>query len=349
MAGIFVSHAARDQELAEAVVELLQLGSGVPADQIFFASGPGMRVPTGSRFNEYIRGEVEDASLVVAILSPAFRESAFSIAEVGAAWVMQGNFFPLTVPDFGHRDLEGVLIGVQVQSLDDPQALAELHDRVCEALGLGTNTTRWAKQQAKFLARLGDLMTRLDGPRMVGHDQLEAVERERDGAQSALGEAESEKRALEERFEALRIAKTKEEAVAATAPADQEAQFDELRSRARDALGELPRAVQSAIAFHVRGEEMPIPSRWEDQYGAEEVVDALREGYLEEGTAETVTPATDIRLVESALEAVTALQNFFAESTEEFDEHFKERFGAPPDLRKGLVWNAVVGPRRGLF
>ena len=176
MAKIFVSHAVRDQELAEAVVELLQLGSGVSGDQIFFSSGPGMGVPTGSRFNEYIRKEVEDAALVVAILSPAFRESAFSTAEVGAAWVLQGNFFPMTVPGYGHRDLDGVLIGVQVPPLDDPQALAELHDRACAALNFAGDTTRWANQQAKFLARLEDLAARLDGPRLIPYEQLEEIE-----------------------------------------------------------------------------------------------------------------------------------------------------------------------------
>lgn len=346
MAKIFVSHAVRDQELAEAVVELLQLGSGVPPDQIFFSSGPGMRVPAGSRFNEYIRKEVEDAALVVAIVSPAFRESAFSIAEVGAAWVLQGNFFPLTVPGFGHRDLDGVLIGVQVQPLDDPQALAELHDRACDALDLPRDTTRWANQQAKFLARLDDLASRLDGPKFVPHDQIEAVEAERDGAQSALKESESERRKLEERLEAVRLAKTPQEAIEAAAPADQEAQFNELRTSAKDALAELPRTVQAAIAFHLRGEEMPIPNRFDDQYGADEVLDAMREGYLEEGSGETVVPANDVQVVENALKAVTALQDFFGLTSQEFDEHFKQRFGASPDLRKGLVWEALLANRR---
>jgi TIR domain-containing protein len=92
MPGIFVSHATRDRELVEAVVELLQLGSGVPTEQIFYSSGAGTGVPAGARFNSYIRSKVEESSLVIAIISPAFQESAFSIAEVGAAWVLEENF-----------------------------------------------------------------------------------------------------------------------------------------------------------------------------------------------------------------------------------------------------------------
>lgn len=346
MPEIFVSHATRDQELAEAVVELLQLGSGVPGNQIFYASGAGMGVPAGARFNEYIRSKAEEASLVIAIVSPAFQESAFSIAEVGAAWMLQANFFPLTVPGFTHRDLEGVLVGVQVQSLDDPKALAELHDRVCEALDLTGDTTRWTTQQAKFLARLDDLVARLDGPKKVPYEDLTRAENERDGTQAALQESESQMKALEERFETLREAKTREEAVAAAAPADEEAHFNELRDSARGALRELPRAVQTAISFDIRSEEMPIPSRWDDAYGAEEVEEALRSGYLYEGSGESVLPDSAIRVVANALDAVRALQDFFEGSSEEFDEHFKELFGAPPDLRKGLVWEALLGSRR---
>lgn len=344
---IFVSHAVRDQEIAEAVVELLQLGSGVPGDQIFFSSGSGMGVPAGSRFNEHIRAEVKQASLVVAILSPAFRESAFSIAEIGAAWVLQSNFFPLMVPSFGHSDLDGVLVGVQVQSLDAPEALAELDDRARQALGLSGETTRWAKQQAKFLARLGDLSSRLDGPSLVPYEQLQGLETERDGAQSALKDAEAEKREIGERLQAVLNAKSAEEAVAVSLPAGQEARFEQLRATAKSALGELPRAVQSAIACDVRGEQMPVPSRFDDQHGFEEITENLRDGYLEEGSDENVVPARDVRVVEAAIEAVYALQDFFDEAGEEFEANFKQRFGAPPDLKKGLVWNEILANRRG--
>lgn len=345
MPGIFISHATRDQELVEAVVEFLLLGSGVSGDQIFYSSGAGTGVPAGARFNSYIRSRVEDSSLIVAIISPSFQESAFSTAEVGAAWVLEENFFPLMVPGYSHHELEGVLVGVQVPPLNSAEALAELHDRVCDALGLEKKTARWMSQQAKFLARLGDLVDRLEGPIKVKYEELQRVESERDGAQAALTESEVEKLELARRFEDLRRAKTREEAAAISVSDDEEALFKELRVRARDALGELPRVVRAAISFDIRSDEMPIPSRWDDEYGADEVAEALRSGHLYKGSGETVLPDSDIRSVEEALAAVGALQDFFMESSEEFDANFKERYGAPPDLKKGLVWEALLEGR----
>src|SRR4051794_18557507 len=98
--GIFISHASEDAALAAAVVEtLLIVGSGVSREDIFFSSGAGTKVPAGEGFQEYIRKRVKGAALVVAVITPKFVESAFCLAEVGAAWIKTGKLFPLAVPD----------------------------------------------------------------------------------------------------------------------------------------------------------------------------------------------------------------------------------------------------------
>jgi hypothetical protein len=248
------------------------------------------------------------------------------------------------VPGFSHRDLEGVLVGVQVPSLDDPDALGELRDRVSDALGLKGNTSRWNKEQAKFLARLDGLVERLEGARKVPFEDLERANSERDGAQEALKEVENERRELEERFEELKKAKTREEALEVALPKEEQARFEALRMAAQARLKKLPRVVRTAISYSLRSEEMPRPSRWDDDIGADEVARAERDGYLCDGAGDSVLPDTDVMAVADAVAAVRELQYFFDnEVSEEFDEGFKREHGAPPDLARGIVWDALFG------
>ena len=59
MPGIFLSHASDDRDVADALVGLLRLGSNVSRERIFYSSGAGTGVPVGTRFNEYIRSQVD--------------------------------------------------------------------------------------------------------------------------------------------------------------------------------------------------------------------------------------------------------------------------------------------------
>ncbi len=70
---IFVSHAVADAELAPAFVRLLQLGAGVPADDIFYSSRHG-DVPNGAFFVQHILAELTSTALVVALVSRALLE-----------------------------------------------------------------------------------------------------------------------------------------------------------------------------------------------------------------------------------------------------------------------------------
>lgn len=158
--GIFISHASRDRELVDELADLLKIGSGVPHNSIFNTDGAGAGVPSGVRFNEYIRSKVQGTGMVIAVLSPAFLSSAFCLAEIGAAWALQEDFFPLAVPGLDRSRFGGVLDGVQVRFLDDPVALAELHDRVSAKVEQRVPTETWRAQQQRFLERTGVLLAR---------------------------------------------------------------------------------------------------------------------------------------------------------------------------------------------
>lgn len=161
LAGVFLSHASADRVLVDEIADLLQLGSQVPKERLFYTSGAGTGVPTGTPFNTYINERVREAAIVLTILTPAFQESAFCMAEAGAAWALHSNFFPVAVPTLNRSQLTGVFHGAQVRYLDDSEALGELHDRVCKALGLTTNTEAWERYRARFISRLDPILAEL--------------------------------------------------------------------------------------------------------------------------------------------------------------------------------------------
>ena len=175
MPRLFISHAGLDRELVtEFVNTIIRLGCDVERSDIFYSSSPGMGVPSGVALNAYIRDKVSEADLVVAIITPAFRRSAYCLAELGAAWSRSGNLFPIKSKGIQLEDLDGILNGLVVRDLDDSAALDELHDRANELFGKSTTTTNWTDAKTGWLHSVGGLLSK-----------LQILERRRQAADSA--------------------------------------------------------------------------------------------------------------------------------------------------------------------
>jgi hypothetical protein len=164
-ATVFVSHAAADKPLVTPFVDtILRLGSGVPTERLFYSSGADTGVPVGTPLNTYVRERVSDAGLVVAIVTPRFRERPYCLAELGAAWSRAGTLFPIALPGMGHRDLDGVLSGLIVKTLDDGSALDELHERLAKVVGRRTNVVTWGERRREWLDEVGEHVAKVYSP-----------------------------------------------------------------------------------------------------------------------------------------------------------------------------------------
>lgn len=152
---VFVSHAWADRELSDLFVEkVLRLGCGLPPDQIVYTSQTSMGVPGGSDFRTYIRERAEGASLVIAIITDAFLSSAYCMNEVGAAWVLGKDFYPIAAPSLPYSKLDGILPGLQVNRMDTPGVLEDLAERVANALTVPRNGADWGAHAREFQDRL---------------------------------------------------------------------------------------------------------------------------------------------------------------------------------------------------
>ena len=155
---VFISHAHDDKELVDAFVDkIVQLGSGLSADEIFYSSGGDTGVPSGANINEHVRRQVDEAGLVIAVITPAFERSLFCVAELGAAWSRAGELFPLILPGTSYSQMRGVLAGLEIRRIDAEEGLDELHVRLTKLTSRSVPATTWGKHERAWLRQVNGL------------------------------------------------------------------------------------------------------------------------------------------------------------------------------------------------
>jgi hypothetical protein len=108
---VFLSHAAADKPLIDDLKQMIQSAVGVAPGEFFYSSGKGTGIPPGQNFVEFIRDEMEGATFVITVITPAFRESEFCLAELGAVWLAADKeFFPLCTPREDDRSGQSPLV-----------------------------------------------------------------------------------------------------------------------------------------------------------------------------------------------------------------------------------------------
>jgi hypothetical protein len=150
---IFLSHSTEERELVTKLIDTLINGLHLPGGTFFCSSVPGMGIPNGLRFIDYLRDTIDETRLVIFLVSPGFLESKFCLAESGAAWVKSVDQIILLTPSLRPRDLGGVFDGIQAANLGDKYALNELRAKICNALSLDpqVNNSHWERVRNDFL------------------------------------------------------------------------------------------------------------------------------------------------------------------------------------------------------
>src|SRR5208282_967014 len=130
MAGakLFLSHDASDKPLVDAFVNLLEGGIGVRPSDIFCASLKGQGIKAGADFKESIREHLDDATCVIALITPRFYSSAYCMCELGGVWIQAKSLIPMLVPPLAFSDLKAVLVGVQALKVAERADLDQLRD-----------------------------------------------------------------------------------------------------------------------------------------------------------------------------------------------------------------------------
>ncbi|VXC69257.1 conserved hypothetical protein [Bacillus mycoides] len=114
----FISHSTKDHELVDQLITFLQLALKIDRDTIYCTSAEGTKnIGYGENFIENIKAHVTDTKMVICIFTPNYFKSEFCLAELGAAWILNTNVFPIIIPPTHYSILGKTPLGAAMQSL----------------------------------------------------------------------------------------------------------------------------------------------------------------------------------------------------------------------------------------
>lgn len=158
MKNVFISHAASDKALVDGFVDLLDTGTALNQTDIFCSSVSGLGIPNYREFVGDIKTHLEEARLVIVVLSPSFLKSSFCNCELGASWFADKKCFVLLAPPLKLDDAKGILTGKHVGMITDAAVLDELKDYLHSVLSVDAATARWNEKKAEFLSSIPRLI-----------------------------------------------------------------------------------------------------------------------------------------------------------------------------------------------
>src|SRR3954471_20949572 len=116
MTSVFISHSGKDSNLVKRLITLLRSALNLHAEDIRATSVDGFRLPVGYNTDELLRQEVNDAKILIGLISRSSINSAYVIFELGARWGSGKPMFPVLAPGFDPGSLEGPLRGINALS-----------------------------------------------------------------------------------------------------------------------------------------------------------------------------------------------------------------------------------------
>ncbi len=235
---IFISHAVKDKALADALVDLLQTGANISADDFFCSSLEGLGIPAGKNFIECIKSQLQGPETVIVILSPNYYESHFCLCELGATWAMSHSLLPLLVPPLTYNDIKGVMTAVQIPKINDSDMMNQFVMELTKILGISNlNLARWDIKKKGFLEKLPAILKSLPSPKVISPEKHKELEELMEQSQEALTESENEISLLKAKVKKLKQCKDASEVkdVEKEFSTDQDI-FDDLVEKAKDQL-----------------------------------------------------------------------------------------------------------------
>lgn len=336
---IFLSHSSADAALATEVRNLLIIGCGVSTNDILVSSVPGNGIPAGTpSFVDYLKARLQNAEIVVLLLSENFFASQYCLCELGATWLLGKAYFPLVVPPLSKSELGSTLEVAQAGEINNGRYLDQLPDKIRETVGTGVGTDAWGLQRDVFLAGLGEMIKSLPSPKLVSADKLGEAQSGYQGAIAKIGEKEKEAAVLKQQIADLEKCKDKDEgnAIARKYSTTQE-QFEKLVQSAKGALEKVKQITAAALfAEHAGHPCFPADGEWPETMNALQIQEITRQ-------LDRVYPRLEHIRVSRAQAALQELDEFLkAELNAEFLFKLEQDLEFPPNIANKEFWHRYL-------
>ena len=150
---IFISHASMDRKLADLLRDTLVLG-GIPRNRIFYSSSRATGIPSGTDVRAHLRSELQQAGLIMELISTTFLTRPMCLLELGGAWALEKPTYPIVVPPLTRSQAVAQIGDVNMGQLGSDEEIDdvfdELHDRLASDVGVPTTATEWNPVARRF-------------------------------------------------------------------------------------------------------------------------------------------------------------------------------------------------------
>lgn len=140
---IFISHSHKNRDAAKALVDFLLSGLSLDDADIRCTSVPGHQLRFGKTIAELLKGDINLAPAVIAMISTESQKADWVLFELGAAWGLGRAIFPVLGPGIEVRDLPGPLGNlpcVVVGGEDSASRMIDLMQQLHEDLGVASKS-----------------------------------------------------------------------------------------------------------------------------------------------------------------------------------------------------------------
>jgi hypothetical protein len=340
MSKVFLSHSTKDKNLVQHYLKLLQ-GFGIHTADIYCTSLEGTITP-GEQFIPNIQKNIEEANVVIPLITENYLDSLFCIAEMGAAWALKHRIYPIIVPPVTYSRLESSpLKGIQAVNLTVKTDVVGIYHHLKDTFSVierPVNPIQMIVAVDTFLEELPQKYTSNNRQQYVPQKKYDELSGQVDDAIKIIKKKDSTIRELEAYVGQLEKVKNTEEILALKIQySDVWETFIKHVEQVKSELKNLDNIVVSSIYFGYRSEEY-WPNR-QNEY----IWDKIRELELDNFIKidDGVEPNWSHPKIRKADEFLTRFQNFTKSYMEAIQEIFEEKYEEPFSLISRPVWGIL--------
>lgn len=150
---VFISHSSKDTPFIEPFKNIiLKQGLGLQDCNIVCTSFESTGVPPGENIPQYIKDNISQADVFLAMVSTNYKASEVCMNEVGAAWALDKKPIQVVLPGVEFTQLGWLIHLDKAAKIDNCDSLDHLAEVICDGLGKPMVTPRhWNGPKKDFL------------------------------------------------------------------------------------------------------------------------------------------------------------------------------------------------------
>jgi hypothetical protein len=336
---IFISHAIKDKEIADAFVDvILQNALSVPITEIFCVSTDGTKIKSGEDWRDSIKENILSAKINFLLITPNYKESEVCMNEMGAAWMTDSIVLPLIVEPINYKTVGVIQEPNQIEKLLDEKSLDRIKDIVQEELEIPISlikSDRWTTKKIEFLLRVKKHLSTKPFETPMDRAFFNQLIQDNEDLVKTIENLIEEKSELESLIEELKKAKDKADVSTILKKRKNTTRFEEFRelcNSLKKLLEKQPSIINGIIFKSYSGKDIQIG--WE---GNREILDeALANDYIDEDLDVRWNETKEMGKISDALDKVSVFMN--SKLNSDFYQTYEEEYDSPFDLKNKGFW-----------